>query len=421
MRRRIVASVTSWCLLLLSLGGPLFAAQAGAGQPAPPPPYKLQPGDQVQISVDPQHGPYDRQVVILPDGRIYYPVVGEIVAAGLTVPQLRDALQQGLMKELRNFTVTVIPTIVHPPGGPQNRATITGEVRQPSVLSVQDNTTIIEALQEVGGPTQNADLSRVSILRNDLTTLTVDLNTPAGKRVLLQGGDIIQVPSLEENVLTASALGEVQRPGPVSFKPGATLLDLLKAAGGPTRDADLAHSLLRRPGEEQPIAIDMDQLWTRGELSLNLRLVQGDVLVVPKNTNNVVYLLGGIQHPDAFPIRPGDRLIDILTLGGSPTQDANLSKVTITRTLPGGGTTTKKLDLKKMRKGGDVAVAQMPVEAGDIIVVPTTGKKLTSQERLGMITQVISTFALLANLAQLNRNNRNNNRNNGSGGGIGGP
>ena len=27
MRRRIIASVTSWSLLLLSLGGPLFAAQ----------------------------------------------------------------------------------------------------------------------------------------------------------------------------------------------------------------------------------------------------------------------------------------------------------------------------------------------------------------------------------------------------------
>jgi len=418
MRRRIVASVTSWCLLLLSLGGPLYAAQMGAAQPAPP--FRLQPGDQVQITVEPQGMQFNRTVVVLPDGRIYYPVVGELVVAGMTVQELHDALVKGLSKELRNFTVTVSP-IPGPRTREGARATITGEVRQPSVLGVADNTTLIEALQEVGGPTQNADLSRVSILRNDLTTLTVDLNTPAGKRVLLQGGDIVQVPSLEENVLTASALGEVQRPGPVSFRPGATLLDLLKAAGGPTRDADLAHSLLRRPGEEQPIAIDMDQLWNRGELSLNLRLVQGDVLVVPKNTSNVVYLLGGVQHPDAFPIRPGDRLLDILTLGGSPTPDANLSKVTITRTLPGGGTTTKKLDLKKMSKGGDVAVAQMPVEPGDIIVVPTTGRKATSQERLSMIAQVISTLALLINIGQIGRQNRNSNRNTGTGGGVGGP
>src|SRR5262249_8365051 len=126
MRRRIIASVTSWCLLLLSLGGPLFAAQM-AEQPAQP--YRVRPGDRLHIDVIPQTQ-YTRDVVVLPDGRIYFPIVGEVTAAGKTVPELTDIIQRGLAKELRNHTVTigVEPREVAP--GAQPRVTLMGEVRQ---------------------------------------------------------------------------------------------------------------------------------------------------------------------------------------------------------------------------------------------------------------------------------------------------
>ena len=139
MRRRIIASLTSLCVLLLSLGGPAFAfaAQAGgqgAGQPGgaqpPMPPYKLRPGDQIRITVQPQGGIYNVELPIGPDGRIYYPVVGEVIAAGKTIPELTQILTTGLMKELRNFTVTVQllrtadtgPGNPPPPGGQQGAA-----------------------------------------------------------------------------------------------------------------------------------------------------------------------------------------------------------------------------------------------------------------------------------------------------------
>jgi len=70
-------------------------------------------------------------------------------------------LVKGLSKELRNFTVTVSP-IPNPRRVEGVRATITGEVRQPSVLSV-DNTSLIEALQEVGGPISAIALRLVAV------------------------------------------------------------------------------------------------------------------------------------------------------------------------------------------------------------------------------------------------------------------
>src|SRR5438105_1927267 len=139
MRRRIIASVTSWCLLLLTLGGPLFAAQMGTAQPAPVgPPFKIVPGTELQIKVDPQVQ-YNTTLVVLPDGRIYLPIIGEMVAAGLTVQELHDAIVKGFSKELRNFSVVVIPT--HIPPGAGGHVSMAGEVRSPGVLNVGDNTT----------------------------------------------------------------------------------------------------------------------------------------------------------------------------------------------------------------------------------------------------------------------------------------
>ena len=48
----------------------------------PTPPYKLRRGDTIRITVMPQGAPYNQDLQIQPDGRFFYPVVGEVVAVG---------------------------------------------------------------------------------------------------------------------------------------------------------------------------------------------------------------------------------------------------------------------------------------------------------------------------------------------------
>ncbi|MBI5788226.1 MAG: polysaccharide biosynthesis/export family protein, partial [Candidatus Schekmanbacteria bacterium] len=65
------------------------AAQAGAAQALPPDAdkYSLGPEDVIEISVwkEPE---LTKQIVVRPDGKITYPLIGEIQAAGLTVKDL---------------------------------------------------------------------------------------------------------------------------------------------------------------------------------------------------------------------------------------------------------------------------------------------------------------------------------------------
>src|SRR5262249_16578780 len=83
--------LAGFCRPLLADGGSDTAAKSG---PAAPASYVFVPGDVIDITV-PTHMGYDRTLTIQPDGRIEFPSVGEIVAAGLTSAQLAPRIQEG--------------------------------------------------------------------------------------------------------------------------------------------------------------------------------------------------------------------------------------------------------------------------------------------------------------------------------------
>ncbi len=74
-------------------------------------PYKLNVGDEVSVesTTDPD---LRRSLVILPDGTVTLPLVGQVRAAGMTVDQLRDSLDKNFEKFYNQPGITVTPTKV---------------------------------------------------------------------------------------------------------------------------------------------------------------------------------------------------------------------------------------------------------------------------------------------------------------------
>ncbi len=68
--------------------------------------YIIGPGDQIGISVWRDEN-LTRTVVVLPDGKIYFPLIGEIVAGGKTVSQLKQELEKKLSRYVSDTGVTV--------------------------------------------------------------------------------------------------------------------------------------------------------------------------------------------------------------------------------------------------------------------------------------------------------------------------
>ena len=162
---------------LAVLTGPALAQ----GIPEQSGPYKLRPGDVVVVSVleDPE---LDRQVLMLPDGRISLPVVGTIRAGGRTPDQLAAIIRARLAKNfVRPPSVTVTVSTLAPfEEAPedevvQNTVFVLGEVAKPGryEYEAEEPITVVQALSLAGGLGPFAARARIQVreVEGDIETL----------------------------------------------------------------------------------------------------------------------------------------------------------------------------------------------------------------------------------------------------------
>jgi protein involved in polysaccharide export with SLBB domain len=361
----------------------MAADEPPAAAGAPPgvqvaPTYRLGPGDVLDVVV-PTHDGFNSSLTVQPDGRVYYSFVGEIMVAGLTVPELTERIQQGLEKELRTPKVSVSVRQVRP--GTNSRVTVTGAVRAPNAVDLREKWRVSDAVAAVGGPVEKADLKRVTYWHDgkaetlDLSPILVDgklENNP-----VLAPGDVLVVP--ERARLTVSVTGEGVR-SQSSFEiddPDPRVLKALQRAGGHTPNADLKRAWMMRAGGK-PEPLDLDALIIRGDMSINHRLGNGDTIHVPA-LDDKVFVFGEVLKPDAVPLKPDGKVLDVVSVA-APTRDANLNAAVLVRKQADGQPKATKLNLGRLQKG-DLAV-NLPLQNGDVILIPSKKKKFTVQDML---------------------------------------
>ena len=158
----------------------LLAVSAAAAQQSEA--YRLAPGDKVAISVFGEND-LSMDVMLADDGVLKYPFLGEIRVAGLTVPELRRTIADGLRGDyLINPEVTVAIRQYRP-------FFLNGEVNRPGSYEYQPGLTVEKALTLAGGFSPRAARGKVEIKRvNSDTFEKVNLNDP------VYAGDVIRVP-----------------------------------------------------------------------------------------------------------------------------------------------------------------------------------------------------------------------------------
>jgi polysaccharide biosynthesis/export protein len=153
---------------LMALGGcvqpptPLSDAQAAAAQVATPDQgnYLLGPEDAVEISVW-KEPDLTKQLVVRPDGKITYPLIGEVQASGHTVKQLQDEISKRLEKYVTDAHVTVILLKA------QNyKIYVTGKVNKPGDFTVGKPVNVLQAISMAGGLTPFASPGSIMVLRS---------------------------------------------------------------------------------------------------------------------------------------------------------------------------------------------------------------------------------------------------------------
>ena len=185
-------------LILILLATAAMSVPAGAQEAATPArqEYLVNAGDTLEISVWKEED-LQREVLVRPDGRISFPLAGEIAAENRTVAQIRQDLQARLERYIPDLVLTVTVTDVS-----GNRIFVVGQVAKPGMFVMNPDLDVMQALSLAGGTTPFASLDDIKILRRQgdrRTAIAFDFTEVSRGRsleqnIVLRSGDVVVVP-----------------------------------------------------------------------------------------------------------------------------------------------------------------------------------------------------------------------------------
>jgi polysaccharide export outer membrane protein len=167
-----------------------------------------------------------------------------------------------------------------------------------------------------------------------------------------------------------TVLGHVAHPGLLSFSDNPTLLEVLARAGtqaSKSKTNDIQRCAIFR-GKDRALWLDLRALYRGDDSALNLKMRRGDLVYVPEQSEQLIYVMGQVTKPGAYQLTPDMSFMDALAEAGGPSDAGKPSQIVFARPRDN---VQQIIDFKKFLAGnGD---ADYKLEAGDIIYVPKSG------------------------------------------------
>ena len=151
-----------------------------------------------------------------------------------------------------------------------------------------------------------------------------------------------------------------------------TLLQAIAQAGGLTAQAMNELFVYRhgKDGKQTRIVVKLEDLMINGNLDLNIELQPKDVVNIPIDQMQNVFVYGEVRTPGAVPYLSSKRitLLQAIAQAGGTTEWAKKSGVIIKRKDKKTGKEMKiPINLKRMISG---KIADIVLEEGDVVIVP---------------------------------------------------
>ena len=167
-----------------------------------------------------------------------------------------------------------------------------------------------------------------------------------------------------------SVQGAVLKPGRYNLVGSNTLIEVVGQAGGLAHDSGGRILVMRGSPEtgQETLEIDVERLMEAGDVTANISLRPGDIVVVPRGRKLRVYVTGAVKRPGAveYSSTEGITVLQAITAAGGPTERANLKKVTINRRLSDGTEDRLQVNVKKIQNGKE---PDLLLDRNDTVVV----------------------------------------------------
>jgi protein involved in polysaccharide export with SLBB domain len=279
---------------------------------------------------------------------------------------------------------------------------VEGEVRRPAIYELKGSVSLGAAVALAGGLTNEADDSRVAVVRvgedKRRVALNLPLNTAGGRSAVLRNGDSVRVQRLRPTLDAGVSLeGHVFRAGTVAWREGLRLSELIPSVDELKPDADLNYVLIRRelppdrrlavlsadlaaalrsPGSAADVPLAARDRVIVFDMEAGRRQVLNPLLAELRRqggveTPSAVVSIGGrVKAPGEYPLEPGMRVSDLLRAGGNLEDSAYGVKAELSRFVSGRDERKSELieiDLAAVRRGE--AAADITLQAFDAVII----------------------------------------------------
>ncbi len=164
--------------------------------------YKIRSGDEIEILVW-EESDFNTTTTVSNQGTIAVPLIGEMEVVGYT----HDELKENLTKKLSQYIKGTINLTVSIRSTDAMLVSVFGMVGQPDNYPVSDQTSIFKVISMAGGPSDDANMRRIKIYRENSSSnhVTIDLTRylesgQMNQAAMVNPGDVIYVPRKENAV-----------------------------------------------------------------------------------------------------------------------------------------------------------------------------------------------------------------------------
>jgi len=158
--------------------------------------YIIGPGDVLDISIW-NNDALTRSMTVLPDGKIHYPLIGEVMVGGKTLADLEKELKDKIIPFVPNPELSMMVNQVN-----SLVIYVIGKVKSSGRFSLNTNINVLQALAMAGGLDTFAKRNKIKIYRESIGRTEIfhfeyDEVTDGEnlkQNVRLERGDVVVVP-----------------------------------------------------------------------------------------------------------------------------------------------------------------------------------------------------------------------------------